>query len=206
MSKANLREFNKAHGIEDSSCSDDMPGIFDKSATMSSPFFAVKALKNGILPNYQSREATNANELARILALPRTSPPPTKLEHDRFTRLVTKSNSSETTIIPGMTPLLKVETDGPSYSWELNRSCTGFPVNVGFNDRLLEGPEMRRATWRLVKDMHGAIMYASDPDSLILPHVAGAPAPPQAALPKKRHRTCCSYDGQACIFQSSSNP
>lgn len=101
--------------------------------------------------------------------------------------------------------LLK-EYDDKGYHQVFNQAFTGFPKEVGFNDRLsapqpdfVEGLEKQEyAPVPVDECVSGAVLYKDDPFSLALPHLAGEWKGRGKDMDEARLQS--AYDGAALVY------
>ncbi|KAK3336827.1 hypothetical protein B0T19DRAFT_447654 [Cercophora scortea] len=180
-----------------------------KTISTTSSGFADQADKNGILNTRRSKRPENYEDTANRLARSRETASPPESAYRRYIKATGKSGSTEMTVLVEMAPLLKTYHDDDGYSREFNRSFTGLPKDLGFNNGLsapqpdfIEGLEKREYhPFPIDERVRRAVLYKDDPDSLALPHLAGAWKGPGKDMEEARLQS--AYDGAALVYGRS---
>ncbi|KPM42330.1 hypothetical protein AK830_g4223 [Neonectria ditissima] len=173
------------------------------STTMSG--FAMQARQNGILNLMLSKPPANLGDIQKRHAQSRGSPSPTASVYDRYVKKVGPAPNEATLVFEAGPRLLKEYADN-GYHRVLNQACTGFPKDAGFNNGLsapqpdfVEGLQQEEVGSFPIHDyINGAALYKDDPDSIILPHLAGEWKGPGKNMALARLQS--AYDGAALVY------
>jgi hypothetical protein len=178
LTRKNLALFDKMGRKKASDPTDDLNTTKTTSTTTSG--FAIQAYKNGILPPRYSKPPTNLKDFHERHARSRATASPPESVYERYADRVEKAGTEATMVFEVGARMLK-EHDDRGYGREFDRSFSGFPEDVGFNNGLsapqpefVEGLEIGEyRPFPVDEHVGGAILYKDDPYSLTLPHIAG---------------------------------
>ncbi|OAA63243.1 hypothetical protein SPI_03406 [Niveomyces insectorum RCEF 264] len=203
LTRKNLAQFNKMGKKKATDPTDESKSTKTTSTTSSG--FAEKARKNGILPPLNSKPPKNLEDIRKRYAKSRATASPPGSVYEHYAHRIEKAGNEATVAAQVSRHVLK-EYDDEGYTQSFDRSFTGFPDDVGFNDGLsapqpdfVEGLEIGEYDPVPVDDhIPGAALYKDDPYSLVLPHVAGEWKGPSGNMGTARLQG--AYDGAALVF------
>lgn len=177
-----------------------------KTISSTSSGFAIQAYRNGILDKWCSKAPINLEELRVHFTQSRsTSPPPSNSVFDDYTYRVGSAFNQPTTVVESSLILLK-RYEGRDYRRTFNHAFTGFPNNVGLNNKLsppqpdfVEGLELSQYSNLPVETLiQGSVLYQDNPHSIVLPHIAGEWKGPGKDMMQAELQS--SYVGAALMF------
>ena len=148
-------------------------------STLSSRF-PMKAYENGILESGLSKPPENFEDIRKRYAQSRGTASPTRSMYSEYLDTV-QEDANEATIVHEVSRQLLKRYGGRGYSKAFNRALTEFPEGVGFNNGLstprpdyVEGLRMHEYyPFPVHENIQGAVLYADNPRSVTLPHLAG---------------------------------
>lgn len=149
-----------------------------KSST--TPGFAIRAYKNGILDSQSSKPPLNIGLIHGNHLQPRHSPSPTESEYKQYVQNV-KTAGNEATLLNRTHGKLLKEYQDKGHIQEFNHAFSGFPKDAGMNNGIsapqpdfIEGLEMQEYyPFPIDEHIKGAVLYKDNPHSLALPQLAG---------------------------------
>ncbi|EPE02347.1 hypothetical protein F503_03932 [Ophiostoma piceae UAMH 11346] len=176
-----------------------------KTTSTTASGFALQAHKNGILDPIGSKPPANLEDLREQHARSRATVSPTESEYKSYARKVARIPNEATMVVETSRHMLK-EYDDDAYHQSFNRSFTGFPDDVGFNNGLsapqpdfVEGLEMGEYDpFPVDEQVDGAVLYKDNPRSMTLPHLAAEWKGPGKNMEEARLQS--AYDGAALVF------
>ncbi|KAK3336960.1 hypothetical protein B0T19DRAFT_437661 [Cercophora scortea] len=135
LTRKNLALFDKMGKKNDSQDSTTA----SKTTSTTTSCFAVQAFKNGILPPLHSKPPTNLEDIQKRFARSRETASPPEARHKQYVNGVGKAGNEATMVVKTSKYLLKDyhdDDDDEAYNQSFNRSFTGFPKGIGFNNGL----------------------------------------------------------------------
>jgi hypothetical protein len=207
LTHKNLAEFNKMARKKGTSKApvSDPPDSTGKPKSTTSSGFAIQAYKNGILGPRSSKTPANIEDIRTRYAESRGSASPTESIYEDYVHTVGKAPNEATMVFEVGGQLLK-KYPKESYSRVLNHAFTSFPEDAGFRSGLsapqpdfiegLEMPEYR--PFPIDEHIKGAVIYKDDPESLVLPHIAGEWKGRGKSMEESRLQS--AYDGAALVY------
>lgn len=214
LTRKNLALFNKTTEMKGSHkmaaggiskpVTDSLATRTTKTTSTTTPGFALKASKNGILSHMRSKAPANLEDIRRRYAESCTSVSPTESVYERYVKTVDNAQNESTMLHKTSHALLKEYDDG--YNQAINQAFTNFPKDVGFNNCLsapkpdfIEGLAMKEfGPFPISEYVNGAVLHRDDPNSLTLPHLAGEWKMFGKSMKEAAEQS--AYDGAALVY------
>jgi hypothetical protein len=175
LTRKNLALFDQMTG-NGATPSRSKPKSRTNSTTASS--FAAQAARNGILDRHDSKPPNNISTIRKRYTASRATNSPTESEFEDYIQATARA-PNEATVAGNFQDAL-VKKYGRGYQRYLNQAFTGFPSEVGFNNGLsaaqpdfVQGLDRGQYQPVDVDEINGAVLYADNPKSVTLPHIAG---------------------------------
>ena len=176
-----------------------------KTTSTTTPGFAFKAYKNGILEPPGSKPPINIEDIRTQCDQSRGTASPTESIYEDYVDTIRNASNKATMVFEvGWILLKRYPKEG--YNRAFNQAFTAFPKDAGFNSGLstlqpgfIEGLEIvEYRPFPIDEHIKGAVIYDDNPHSITLPHIAGEWKGGGQDMGKARLQS--AYNGAALVY------